>query len=393
MTAASPRRDRRTGGRAPEKPRSHRMIHIFIGTKAQFIKTAPVMMEMNRRGMPYHLIETGQHAALAADLIVEFGLKEADTRLRRESTNIATPSQAALWTLETLLRLLSSPERIARDIFRNERKGICLIHGDTLSTLFSLLYAKRCGIAVAHVEAGLRSHQILDPFPEELIRLLAMRYSDILFAPSDWAMENLTRMGYRNKSIHVGGNTIVDAIRIAHSRRSETDRHCHSYIVATIHRVETIYSTSRMNMVINLLEEISRRRRVLFVLHEPTRRQLERFDLLDRLRRNDGVDLMPLQPYLKFLDLLSGSDFTVTDGGSIQEECYSLDVPCLIMRAKTERMEGLGENAMLAGFSRERYEEFMKVLPELKRRRADEEGTFPSRIIVDHLQRYLESHD
>ena len=66
------------------------MIHIFIGTKAQFIKMAPVMMEMTRRGMPYHLIETGQHAALTADLIEEFGLREADTRLRTDSTNIAT---------------------------------------------------------------------------------------------------------------------------------------------------------------------------------------------------------------------------------------------------------------------------------------------------------------
>ncbi len=74
------------------------MIHIFIGTKAQFIKMAPVMMEMNRRGMPYHLIETGQHAALTADLIGEFGLREADTRLRRRLNNIATLRQAALWT-------------------------------------------------------------------------------------------------------------------------------------------------------------------------------------------------------------------------------------------------------------------------------------------------------
>jgi UDP-N-acetylglucosamine 2-epimerase (non-hydrolysing) len=101
---------------------------------------------------------------------------------------------------------------------------------------------------------------------------------------------------------------------------------------------------------------------------------------------------MPLQPYLQFLDLLAGADFAVTDGGSIQEECYSLNVPCLIMRAKTERMEGLGENAVLAGFSRERFTDFLKALPDLKRREADDGGLSPSSLIVDHLQKYLESH-
>jgi len=368
------------------------MIHIFIGTKAQFIKMAPVMMEMNRRGMSYHLIETGQHAALTADLIGQFGLREADTRLRSDSTNIATLSQAALWTSKTLLGLLSSPEAIKQKIFRSESGGVCLIHGDTLTTLFSLLYARRCGIPVAHVEAGLRSYHLFDPFPEELIRLSAMRFSDILFAPSSWAMDNLTRMGYRDKSINAGGNTVIDTIRYARSRQGATDRPVEPYVVVTIHRVETIFSSSRMDTVVTFLEEIARERRVLFVLHEPTLKRLERFHHLGRLQRNDRIDIMPLQPYLKFLDLLAGAEFAVTDGGSIQEECYSLDIPCLIMRAKTERMEGLGENAMLAGFSRERFEDFLKAVPDLKRRGADDEGVSPSGIIVDHLEKYLERH-
>ena len=147
-----------------------------------------------------------------------------------------------------------------------------------------------------------------------------------------------------------------------------------------------------MNTVITFIEEIARQRRVLFVLHEPTRKRLERLNLLDRLQRNSRIEMMPLQPYLKFLDLLAGADFAVTDGGSIQEECYSLNIPCLIMRAKTERMEGLGENAILAGFSRERFEDFLKALPGLKRRGTDDMGFSPSSLLVDHLQRYLEGH-
>ncbi len=368
------------------------MIHVFIGTKAQFIKTAPVMMELSRRGMPYHLIETGQHAAITADLAGELGLRGADTRLRDASTDIATLGQAARWTAETLLRLLHSAEEIRKSTFRGEKRGVCLIHGDTLTTLFSLLYAKRCGISVAHLEAGLRSYHLLDPFPEELIRLAAMRYSDILFAPSDWAMANLARMGYGAKSVHTGGNTVVDTVRYARTRQDGRGRPDGSYVVVTIHRLETLFSADRMKAVMSIVENIAAERRVLFVLHEPTRRQLERLGLMERLQRCRGLDAIPLQPYLKFLDLLAGADFAVTDGGSIQEECYSLNTPCLIMRAKTERMEGLGENAMLAGFSRERFEEFMQALPGLRRRYAEDESVSPSSVIVDYLEKLLERH-
>lgn len=368
------------------------MIHVFIGTKAQFIKTAPLMMEMTRRGIPFHLIETGQHAAITADLAGEFGLRGADTHLRPRAANIATLGQAAFWTLETLLRLLTPREELARTIFRGDRNGVCIIHGDTLTTLFSLLYAMRCGIPVAHVEAGLRSYHLLDPFPEELIRLVAMRCSDILFAPSDWAMANLTRMGYGAKSVHAGGNTVVDTLRFARTRQDGKGRPHGPYVVVTIHRMETLFSADRMKAVIAILERIAAERRVLFVLHEPTRRQLERLGLMERLQRRRGLELIHLQPYLKFVDLLAGADFVVTDGGSIQEECYSLNTPCFIMRAKTERMEGLGENAMLAGFSLERCDEFMKALPGLRRRNAADESLSPSSVIVDYLERFLESH-
>ena len=379
-------------GRVPEGSSFLEMIHIFIGTKAQLIKTAPVIMELNHRGIPYHLVETGQHAALTGGLIDEFGLREADTRLRSESTNITTLGQAATWTTKTLLRLLSSPDAVARKTFRGDKKGVCLIHGDTLTTIFSLLYARRCGITVAHVEAGLRSYNLLDPFPEELIRLAVMRYSDILFAPSDWAMRNLVRMGYGDKSINVGCNTVVDTVRFARSRYNGKNRPGEPYVVVTIHRVETLYSSTRMNCVITFLEQIARQRKVFFVLHEPTRKQLERLNLLSRLQCCDRVDMIPLQPYLKFLDLLAGADFVITDGGSIQEECYCLDIPCLIMRAKTERMEGLGENAMLSEFSRDRFEEFLSNLQSMKRRRVEDEAFSPSKFIVDYLQKHLERH-
>ena len=174
------------------------MIHIFVGTKAQFIKMAPIMQELDRRGIVYNFIDAGQHAGLTGDLIDQFDLRQPNVFLREEGGNIDTLLQAFAWTVSNLWRIVLRRNQVCRRVFGGG-DGICLIHGDTLTTLLSLLYAKRCGLKVAHVEAGLRSYHLLDPFPEEMIRLIAMRHSDILFAPSDWALENLHKMGYGQK--------------------------------------------------------------------------------------------------------------------------------------------------------------------------------------------------
>lgn len=357
------------------------MIHIFVGTKAQFIKMAPIMQELDRRGITYNFIDAGQHAGLTDDLIEQFALRQPDVFLRKSKKNIDTFLQAIAWTFSNLRRITLMREQVCNDVF-GEEDGICLIHGDTLTTLLSLLYAKRCGLKVAHVEAGLRSYHLLDPFPEEVIRLVAMRYSDILFAPSDWAYENLHKMGYGDKALNAGGNTIIDAIRYAKERFNANRHPTEPYVVTTIHRVETIYSRSRLKIVVELLERIAAEYEVLFVLHRPTRLQLTRFNLHERLSNNPSINLLPLQPYLAFVNLLANADFIVTDGGSIQEESYFLGVPCLIMRSKTERLEGLGDNAYLAGFAWDRIEHFLDVFQGLRRGTAGRYRT-PSSNIVD----------
>ncbi len=362
------------------------MIHVFVGTKAQLIKMAPIMQELARRRIAYNFIDAGQHGELTGELAQEFGLREPDVLLRPERNNINTVLKAVAWTTKSLSHIAIKRRQVFQEIFRGEQ-GICLIHGDTLTTMFSLLYAKRCGIKVAHIEAGLRSYNLLDPFPEEIIRLIAMRYSDVLFASSDWGAENLSKMGYAEKTINAGGNTVADAVRYAlhswHGRR----RPKRPYVVATTHRVETIYSRLRMTRIVSLLELIGNERHVLFVVHEPTRRQLTRFGLDKRILQHGSIEMLLLQPYFEFIDLLAGADFIVTDGGSIQEESYFLNVPCLIMRTKTERLEGLGQNALLAEFDQTKIDRFLQTFSGLRCIRTNDD-LHPSRTIVDHLLRW-----
>lgn len=359
------------------------MIHIFVGTKAQFIKMAPIMKELDRRGIHYNFIDAGQHGDLTGDLRRQFGLREPDVRLRPVRDNINTLGRAVNWTTKSLGEIVFARREIYQRIFFRE-PGICLIHGDTLTTLLALLYAKRCGIKVAHIEAGLRSYRLFDPFPEEIIRLIAMRYSDVLFAPSDWAAENLCRMGYREKTVNAGGNTIAEAVRYAVQNLHPDRRPKKPHVVVTVHRVETIFSRRRMTRVVSLLERIADERKVLFVLHDPTRRQLTRFGLDKRLGQHDSIQMLPLQGYFTFVNLLAGADFIVTDGGSIQEESYFLNVPCLIMRTKTERLEGLGQNVVLAGFDEEKIDHFLQTFTALRRTETADDS-HPARKIVAHL--------
>ena len=159
------------------------MIHAFIGTKAQFIKTAPVLKELQRRGIEYNLIDSGQHAQTNRKLREFFDIPVPNIILRSGTGDITKLSQAAIWALRIIFLGIFRRRKVWSEIFRSQN-GICIIHGDTLTTLLSLFLARRVGIKVAHIEAGLRSFNYLNPFPEELIRIIVMKFSDLLLAPS-----------------------------------------------------------------------------------------------------------------------------------------------------------------------------------------------------------------
>jgi UDP-N-acetylglucosamine 2-epimerase (non-hydrolysing) len=362
------------------------MIHVFIGTKAQFTKMAPILRELQKRGKPFNLIDAGQHAGLTGELLRQFGIGKPDVVLRRERSNIKTVPQALAWSIGHLLSILLNPGRNLKRIFGNQ-KGVCLIHGDTLTTLISLLYAKRCGLFVAHVEAGLRSFNLLDPFPEEIIRRIAMYASDLLFAPSDSAFQNLLKMGYEKKAVLVGANTGLDSVRYAARRMRDEKPFLRPYAVMTLHRMETIFSHSRLKMVVETLRSAAQERAIVFVLHEPTRNQLSQRGLLEKILQIENVTLSPLLSYLEFIGLIARADYVITDGGSIQEECYYLNKPCMLLRKRTERKEGIGENAFLSELDTDRIEQFLRTFHTL-RRREPEDSLQPSALIVDRILDY-----
>lgn len=362
------------------------MIHIIIGTKAQYIKTAPLLRQLDAQGILYNLIDTGQHAHFTESLRKELAIRKPDVFLRK-GRDITTVFHACCWCVKYILLAFFYPNWVLKYIFRN-KKGICVTHGDTPSTLLSIILSKRIGLKVAHIEAGLRSFNYLNPFPEEIIRVLTMRFADLLFTPSDWAYNNTQRMRVRGKVINLRVNTNIESTNYAVSQDSTFEVPFDNYVVATIHRVETILSKRRMHYITDLMARIAPSKPVVFVLHEPTILQLKKFRLYNILEKAEQILLLPLLKHADFIHLIENADYIITDGGSIQEESYYLNIPCLVMREKTERREGLGKNVCLAEFSDHKIAYFLDNYQHFAHTDGSHHNKTPSEEIVDHLLKY-----
>ena len=351
-------------------------IHIFLGTKAQYIKTAPLMRLLVERGIDYRLIDSGQHARLSAAMRRELGVRRPDVVLGGVE-DVTSITGAVAWAARIGRRLLSA-RGVHENIFAN-RGGMCVVHGDTPSTLLAALLARRAGLRVAHLEAGLRSHSMVHPFPEEAIRVMVMRLSDVLFAPDATAMANLDDMGLAERAVPLHGNTVIEALHESLTLRQPS----HGPAIVSMHRVENLTSRRRVKRLVATVKRLSEHMQVRFVLHAPTEQTLRRMGLHRRLT-DAGIQVSPLVSHAEFVTMLAAAPLVITDGGSIQEECALLGVPTLLWRGRTERPDGLGANVVLSNYEPAMIAEFIGD-PERYRHKPADLDHRPSEQILDEL--------
>lgn len=353
-------------------------IRVLIGTKAQYIKTAPLLRLMQQRDVEYRLIDSGQHGAFSVALRQELGIKEPDVFIGGDR-DIATVPAAVRWSFRIATQLASA-RSLRRDVF-GPQPGICVVHGDTPSTLLGALLARRAGLEVAQLEAGLRSFNLLNPFPEELVRIAVMRIATYLFAEDQAAFDLLHHMGLGDKAVLLPENTVIEALSYALDGRAPAVQS--GPAVVTLHRVENLSSRQRIEGLVTLVEAAASRRRVLFVTHPPTRVAFERYGVLSRLA-SAGVQLVDLLPHKDFVKAVAEAPFVITDGGSIQEECVLLGIPVLLWRGATERRDDLDGNAVLSEYSVETGQWFLARFEELRRPPADL-TVQPSAVVLETL--------
>ena len=314
-------------------------ITFIIGTKAELIKCMPIMLELQKQDIPYFFIHTGQHNL--GEACVEFKIKKPDYVLSKEpakSTKFWSKinSNSISWCFSMIPKI--------KKLLKEIQPSYVIYHGDTMSSAVaamasSNLFNSNKTWKNVHLEAGLRSGSLFEPFPEEISRRICDKFSDILFAVSDFTEETL-RNKYKKKDIINVGNTIIDSIYIINEKIKEKQFPVpKEYALINIHRHENLRSKKRMQSIVNVIKEINLP--IIWPLHDNTKLFLEKYGLMEELEELDFLYIFPLMSYSTFIFLMSKCKYLVTDGGSIQEESLVFKKPCILLRKLTERQEGL----------------------------------------------------
>ena len=318
-------------------------IAIIIGTRAELIKTFPVMLELQRRKVPYYFIHTGQHNL--GNLCKMFSVKKPDIVLTKEPKTSSRFNSRQIKAIVWNLKLIGKIRRTLRGI---SGLDYVLYHGDTMTTATAALASSRLlnpfkKYKNVHLEAGLRSWDNFEPFPEEISRRVVGRFSDILFAPSEGSRKNLEKL--RKKRILVFGNTIVDSAYYSLDLAKKKKVKLLSkkrFAVVTIHRHENLKNKSRMKKIVEILSSVEMP--TYFAIHDNTLEKLEKFGLLKELKKIKNLHLIKPMDYVSFIYQISKCSLIICDGGSMQEESLIFGKPCVILRKSTERPEGLKTN-------------------------------------------------
>jgi UDP-N-acetylglucosamine 2-epimerase (non-hydrolysing) len=305
-----------------------RRVVSVVGTRPNFMKTAPVVAQLARRSDVFEpvLVHTGQHYddAMSRIFLEELGIGAPDHFLDVGSGAHGAQTARVMERLEPLLIEL--------------RPDLVLVPGDVNSTLAAAITASKLNIPVGHVEAGLRSWD--RTMPEEINRLLTDQISDLLFIHSPEARDNLLREGRPAEAIHAVGNTMIDTLVAMRSRIEELDAAgAHGlepggYVVVTLHRPALVDSPALLREAIAGLDTIAAERDVVFPVHPRTRANMAVAGIAPA---SDRVRLLDPLGYLDFLGLVFAAAGVLTDSGGIQEESTYLGVPCFTLRDNTER--------------------------------------------------------
>jgi UDP-N-acetylglucosamine 2-epimerase (non-hydrolysing) len=309
---------------------------LIFGTRPEAIKLCPVIRSLREQPSKFEVkvCVTGQHRAMLDQVLEVFQVKP-DYDL-----DLMLPGQTLF---QSTSRILAGLEPVLRE----EKPAMAIVQGDTTTTLCGALAAFYADVPVAHVEAGLRTHDLRQPFPEEMNRVLASRLTALHFAATEKAAENLRAEGIPKESIHVTGNTGIDAVLyvrdglVAGTLRGRDWPELDSskkLIVVTAHRRESF--GGGFERICQALAKIADRNDVQLVY--PVHPNPNVQDPVQRyLAGHANIKLIEPQSYVPFVDLMRRAYLLITDSGGIQEEGPSLGKPILVLREKTERPEAV----------------------------------------------------
>ena len=329
-------------------------IMLVFGTRPEAIKMCPLVKELKtRKNVETLVCVTGQHRGMLQQVLDAFGVvPDYDLAIMQER--------------QTLFDITTRVLQGMKDVLEKERPDAVLVHGDTSTTFAAALACFYLQIPVGHVEAGLRTYNLLSPYPEEFNRQCVSILANWNFAPTPLSRENLIREGKKPESIYVTGNTVIDALKTTvRENFSHPDLEWAGdsrLILLTAHRRENLGKPMHaMFRAIRRVVEEHEDVKALYPIHmNPVVREAadEELSGCDRIRLTEPLEVLDCH------NLMARSYLILTDSGGIQEEAPSLGKPVLVMRDTTERPEGIQAGTLkLVGTDEETiYREFTRLL-------------------------------
>ncbi len=368
-----------------------KIIDLIVGARPNFMKIAPIIdaiKKAQKKGslLTYRLIHTGQHydASMSGNFLDQLGIPDPDYNLGVGSGTQATQTANIMTCYEDLLT--SNGTNVA----------LCLVVGDVTSTMACAITARKLGVPVAHVEAGIRSGDWT--MPEEINRLVTDSITSWFFTTSQTANTNLRQSGISDDKIFFVGNTMIDTLYKqlpyfqAPTFWNELNLNPQEYFVVTLHRPSNVDSTSTFLSLLETIIKNSRGLPVIYPVHPRTARVIEKLK-----SQPNNLHLVEPQPYLEFNYLVKHAKAVITDSGGITEETTVMGVPCLTLRDSTERPETItiGTNVLL-GSDRHKLKLAMDNVSNNKWKKGGIpelwDGNSASRII-NHLENILQTTD
>ena len=323
-------------------------ISCVVGTRPEAIKMAPVILELRKDSeLSVSVLATGQHTDMLKQALDDFGIT-ADYNL-----NIMRANQ-------TLDHITAGVLQGVGEILDSDPQDMILVHGDTSTTFAAALAGFYRHVKIGHVEAGLRSHDLSLPFPEEANRILTDGIADMFFAPTVGAADNLRREGKSESQIYITGNTVIDALYEILRRQRGIDEPeylrgigSRPLVLMTAHRRESWGEPLRN--ICGAVKDIIRARPDVMFLIPMHKNPAVRNVIRDELGEFSGnVRLTEPLSYPEFVQAMNKSAFILSDSGGVQEEATAIDKPVLIMRTVSERPEAITEGTcILVGTGRE----------------------------------------
>jgi UDP-N-acetylglucosamine 2-epimerase (non-hydrolysing) len=354
------------------------LINFIIGTKAQFIKCIPVINNFIENDIKISIYDLKQHSEITSKLRNKITDNYEYIEFSKNNKNLGTYFGLMKWFLNNLLKII---------FIRQEklRFQYCFVHGDTLSTLLGSFLVKVNKGKLILLEAGHPVPGIFKHFPESVIRYICAKLSDILIANGKSQLGQLDKWSIKGEIIEISTNTIYDSVSNVKMNKSETND-----VIVSIHRTENINSKERMRLLVESISNISKNFNVTWYLHIPTKNKLKSFGLLNSLIKNNVVT-EELIEYDIFINKLNNSQFVITDGGGVVEECSIIGIPTLVWRNEHMDQDHIFEkskNLFLCDYQEKNIDYFFKNYKKFKSEFKKTE-TFPSNQIVNILKKRI----